>query len=467
MRTAHSGQHPPSKMNKPASGANAKKNNRHIFRLTLVGSFFLVLLCSCREQQTSPSFGNKNITAVITKMTDLMIHDVTNPPLAARFFSYACLAGYEVVSENDTAYVSMHGVLNQYPEMKKPDSIGASVYPLAALLAMMETAKKMQPSGKLLEEYETHFLDSCRRLGFSEETIRQSQKYATFVSKKILAYAKADGYNKISNYQRYTPVSKEGSWYPTPPAFLPAVEPYFNKIRPFTLDSIAQFKPIPPVLFSPRPNSDFFKLMLLNYQETLPQEHRLIAAFWDCNPFAVQNNGHLLIGLKKISPGAHWMGITGIACDKAKKSFDESMQIFTLVSTGLMDAFICCWDEKYRSNRIRPETAIRKYIDPAWTPLLQTPPFPEYLSGHSVISSSSAVILTHFFGDHFSYVDSVEVPYGLPSRPFKSFQEAAAEAAVSRFYGGIHFMDAINNGVKQGSQVGTWVLGKFKKAAKI
>jgi hypothetical protein len=129
---------------------------------------------------------------------------------------------------------------------------------------------------------------------------------------------------------------------------------------------------------------------------------------------------------------------------------------------SLMDAFICCWDEKYRSNRVRPETAIRKLINPEWEPLLQTPPFPEYLSGHSVVSAASAVVLTHYFGDNFAYTDSVEVSYGLPSRAFKSFQQASAEAGVSRFYGGIHFMDAITNGQEQGTKVGEWVLHKIK-----
>src|SRR5207248_8336141 len=158
--------------------------------------------------------------------------------------------------------------------------------------------------------------------------------------------------------------------------------------------------------------------------------------------------------------GAHWLGIAGIACEQSKKNFAASMQIYTVVSIGLMDAFICCWDEKYRSNRIRPETAIRKYIDPHWEPVLQTPPFPEYLSGHSVISSASAAILSHYFGNSFSYTDSVEVSYGLPPRHFASFQQAAKEAAISRFYGGIHFMDAIENGLTQGQKVGDLVVRK-------
>ncbi len=449
-------------MNEHSFFIKAKKNSGKLLSGIISCFVLLFMVSSCSQREKAPSFGNNDISVIITRMTDLMVHDVTNPPLAARFFSYACLAGYEVVSQNSASFKSMHGVLNEYPVIKKPDSIEHSSYQLAALLAMMETAKKMQPSGKLLNDYETYFLDSCRQLGFSDETIRQSQRYATVVSKEITAFAKADGYNKISNYPRYTPGNEEGFWYPTPPAYLPAVEPYFNKVRPFTLDSCSQFKPLPPVPFSHKTNSGFYKLMLQNYKETLPIEHRVIAAFWDCNPFAVQNNGHMLIGLKKISPGAHWLGITGIACKKAGKSFNETMQIYTLVAVGLMDGFICCWDEKYRSNRIRPETAIRKYLDASWAPLLQTPPFPEYTSGHSVISASSAVILTKFFGDRFAYVDSVETTYGLPSKPFRSFKEAAGEAAISRFYGGIHFMDAVNNGVKQGALVGNRVLDKFK-----
>jgi len=201
---------------------------------------------------------------------------------------------------------------------------------------------------------------------------------------------------------------------------------------------------------------------MLNYIDSLSDEHQQIAAFWDCNPFAVQDRGHLLVGVKKISPGAHWIGITGIACGNTNKSFEKSMQVFTVVSVGLMDGFICCWDEKFRSNRLRPETAIRRYIDSSWVPFLQTPPFPEYLSGHSVISATSATILSKIFGDNFSYTDTVEVRFGLPPRHFNSFNDAAKEAAISRFYGGIHFMDAIDNGITQGKKIGESVIQKMK-----
>lgn len=422
----------------------------------------LIVFSACRQApKPLPSFATEDISQVMTQMTEVMIHDITNPPLAARFFSYACLSGYEVLVENKAAK-SLHGILNDYPEVKKPDSLKGYHVHLSALLAMMETAKKMQPSGKMIGEYEQRFLDSCKKAGFPEEVVEQSLAYASWVSKKILAYAKADRYNRISNYARYTPVNKAGCWYPTAPAYLPAVEPYFNTVRPFTLDSASQFIPARPVAFATDKHSEFYKLMMRNYQVTkdMSMDYRVIAAFWDCNPFAVQDDGHLILGLKKISPGAHWLGITGIACQQTKKGFAESLEIHTMVAMGLMDAFITCWDEKFRSNRIRPETAIRQLVDPHWQPLLQTPPFPEYLSGHSVISSASATILSHYFGNQFAYKDSVEVSYGLPARSFTSFRQAAEEAAISRFYGGIHFMDAIEQGMVQGNKVGDQLVRK-------
>jgi hypothetical protein len=429
----------------------------------IVAICILITLAGCKQAQKPPVFSTEQIAGVITNMTDIMVQDITNPPLAARFFAYSCLAGYEVVSQNNKDIRSMHGVLNDYPEIKKNDSLKGYSYQLSALLAMMNTASKLQPNGPRFKEYEKKFLDSLLNAGVDDEVIAASKAYAMAVSAKILAYAKSDRYNKISNFPRYTSISKEGYWFPTPPAFLPAVEPYFNTIRPFTLTTPDMFKPEPPVPFSSDKKSAFFTMMMLNYSDTLNQEKRAIAGFWDCNPFAVQDKGHLMMALKKISPGAHWMGIAGIACEKSKKNFDQSMRIYTTLAIGMMDAFMCCWDEKFRSNRIRPETAIRKYVDPTWEPLLQTPPFPEYLSGHSVVSGASASLLTHFFGENYAYTDSVEVSYGLAPRSFTGFKQAAAEAAVSRFYGGIHFTDAIDNGLTQGTKIGEWVWDKIQK----
>ena len=425
----------------------------------------LAVFCSnnnCTTTRSKPKVDARDISRVITEMTHIMVHDVTNPPLSSRFFSYACLAGFEVVAENDPKEKSLRTALNSYPHFKAPSTKGYD-YQLSALLAMMETAAKLQPSGSLMVQYKQRFLDSCRSLGYDKDVIDSSENYAKSISRQILAYAKADKYNRISNYIRYSLKNTDGSWSPTPPAYMTPVEPYFNTIRPFTLDSASQFKSAPPVPFSTNRQSQFYAYMQQSYQLKLTDEQRAIAGFWDCNPFAVQDNGHMMVGLKKISPGAHWLGITGIACTQAKVGFSKAMEIHTMVSIGLMESFICCWDDKYRHNRIRPETAIRRYLDANWKPLLQTPPFPEYLSGHSCISSTSAVLLSHYFGEHFTYTDNVEEGYGIKPRKFNSFNDAAVEAGISRFYGGIHFKDAIDNGRLQGIEVGNWILKKIER----
>lgn len=430
--------------------------------------FFLVLFfansCANRPEKRA-DFGPADVAQVTAQMTDVMVHDVTNPPLAARFFAYACLAGHEVVSQYDSKQRSLAGRLNGYPTFTPPAEVRGDANALSALLAMLETARKLQPSGPRLDAHRARLLDSCRRAGVSESALERAQAYAGLVSRHVLAYAKADRYNRISNYPRYTPRAEAGSWYPTPPGYFAAVEPYFNTVRPLTLDTCRQFAPPPPVPFSAQKSSPFFGLMRENYEQPLAEEHRQIAAFWDCNPFALNDNGHLLIGMKKISPGAHWMGITGLACQQANVPFGQAMKIHAAVAFGLLDGFIGCWDEKFRSHRIRPETAIRKLLDPAWKPFLQTPPFPEYVSGHSTISAAAATILTHYLGENFAYTDTVEVRFGLKPRRFASFRQAADEAGLSRFYGGIHFRDAITNGRWQGEKVGKWVVTRVEGEA--
>jgi hypothetical protein len=187
-----------------------------------------------------------------------------------------------------------------------------------------------------------------------------------------------------------------------------------------------------------------------------------MAQFWDCNPYVTVSQGHMMFAKKKITPGAHWMGIVKIACKKSKSDFNKTIFAYTKTSIGIFEAFISCWDEKFRSNVVRPETVINQNIDEKWKPLLQTPPFPEYTSGHSVVSTSSSTILTSIFGENFSYTDDTELPYGLPNRNFKSFTEASKEAAMSRFYGGIHYRAAIENGIIQGKKVGDLVVSKLK-----
>lgn len=397
-------------------------------------------------------------------MTKLMLHDVTNPPLAARFYAYATLAGYTVINQHDSAACpSLVGKLHGLPRIGRPVGVGPHSPQLAALLAMYAVAGKLQPSGVLLKRPVDSLVAACRQRGLSEEAIENSRRYAATIAPAILQYAKQDGYYRISNYPRYAPVAGPGHWYPTPPAYLPPVEPYFRTVRPFLLDSSSQCRPVPPTRFEARPGSRFYALMqeVHDTGRALTPAQHAIAAFWDCNPFAVQDQGHLQIGLKKMSPGGHWMRIAALVGQQKHLSFAQTLRVQTLLATTLTDAFICCWDEKYRSDRIRPETAIRRYLDPSWHPLLQTPPFPEYLSGHSVISAAAAELLTRLLGDNVAFTDTSERPFGLPDRRFSSFRQAAQEAAISRLYGGIHYRDAIEEGLRAGQQVGAVAVARL------
>ena len=229
------------------------------------------------------------------------------------------------------------------------------------------------------------------------------------------------------------------------------------------LDSPQQFRPAPPVPFSIQKGSDFYKLAEETYLigKNLTEEQEEIARFWDCNPFIINVNGHVTFANKKISPGGHWMNITRVACTTKKADFATSAEAYVHVSVSLLDAFISCWDEKYRSRLIRPETYINQYIDEDWLPLLQTPPFPEHSSGHSTISGSASTALTAMFGENFAFTDSTEVEYGMTTRSFSSFRQAAGEAAISRLYGGIHYRHANEAGLASGRKIGEYINNKI------
>jgi hypothetical protein len=170
----------------------------------------------------------------------------------------------------------------------------------------------------------------------------------------------------------------------------------------------------------------------------------------------------MMFANKKPSPGGHWMNITALSSKKVRHDWMQASQAYALVAVSMFDAFISCWDEKYRSAYVRPVTAINENMDKNWQPFLQTPPFPEYTSGHSVASATIAAMLTKIFGDNFAFTDDYEVPYVGISRSFPSFIKASEEACMSRLYGGIHFRSAIMNGRQQGRNLGAFIVGKLQ-----
>jgi membrane-associated phospholipid phosphatase len=415
--------------------------------------------------QKSPKTFSEQVSKYVFASSRVMMHDVVNPPAASRYYAYIMFGAYEIVAQNDSIIPPLPRLFNHFnieplANKKKYD------YQVAALYCILETGRLMLPSGYMLKEEEEEFIAGLSKQKMDTAIINQSLSVGGDIAKKIVALSKADHYNQLSARMRYSPVKGDAYWFPTPPAYIEAVEPNWKIVRPLFIDSSDEFKPSLPIVFSKDSTSNFYKLAreVYDVSRNLSDEQLAMAAFWDCNPFAVSTSGHMSIGFKKISPGGHWMSIAGIAATRAKLSFNQSILLHTILSATIMDAFISCWDEKYRSNRIRPETVINRYIDVRWQPLLQTPPFPEYPSGHSVISTASAEVLTYFLGEDFSYIDDSEIMFELPPRSFKSFRHAAREAAISRLYGGIHFRDAIENGQVEGKAVGVKVITKIKAA---
>jgi len=405
---------------------------------------------------------NGKIQQQVFAITKVMFHDVTDPTAAARFYAYSTLTGYEILCQQKKDLPYIQSNIRQYPKVQMHAS-GEINTEFCVLYGILETGKAILPSGYLLEENQKVLYNEFVSHHIAKKILDSSVAFAQSVSKAIVQYSKQDGYFQLSVLPRYNPIRSDSNWQPTPPEYMAAVQPHWRTIRTFFIDSPTQFIPVSRVPFSTDKSSEFFKLAMdvYNTGKHLTKEQTTIANFWDCNPFAVQFQGHMSLGLKKISPGGHWMGITGIVCKQHKLDFVNTMFIHAVVAMSLHDAFVSCWDEKYRSNRIRPETVINRYIDEKWQPILQTPPFPEYTSGHSVISTAAAIVLTHYFGENFSFTDSTEKYIGLPPRRFKSFLSASNEACISRFYGGIHYMDSIDNGREEGKKIGNFILSKL------
>jgi hypothetical protein len=427
-----------------------------------------LLLGACRNASEPIEITAEELHASVDKLTEVMVHDIFSPPVASRVYAYPNIAAYEIMAMQNDSYRSLKGQVSELKDIPAPPSEGALNYQLAALIAHMDLGRRLIFS----EDRVTAFRDSL--YGVWEEKNRkeflEAREYGLEVAEFIAGWMNGDNYNQTRTMSKFTVDTDDPSrWQPTPPSYMEGIEPHWNKIRPFVIDSAAQFRPTPPPEFSMEPGTDFYKEVKEVYdisneitEKGDESEEVAIAQFWDCNPYVSVTRGHLMFATKKISPGAHWIGITKIACRMKESDFDHTLFAYTKTSIAIADAFISCWDEKYRSNLIRPETLINEHIDESWKPVLQTPPFPEYTSGHSVVSGAAAVALTDIFGADFAFDDDTELKYGLPVRSFSSFREAADEAAISRMYGGIHYRAAVEIGVNQGRELGSFVVDNLQ-----
>jgi hypothetical protein len=407
----------------------------------------------------------KLLHAAVQDLTNVIVYDIFSPPQASRAYAYASIAAYEALRpDHASKYRSFAGQLNGLTAVPMPTPDSQYYLPLSSVHAFMQVGKALTFSSARMDSLGKAMDERYRRMGIPDSVYNRSIAYGDTVAKHILAWARKDNFLQTRGMPKYTVTSDPHRWVPTPPAYMDAVEPNWGRIRPFVLDSASQFRPAPPHAFDTIRTSPYYRELREAYEvkAKLTDDQRELTAFWDCNPYVMNVRGHAMFATKKVTPGGHWISIAGIASETAGADMMQSAEAYARTAIALADAFISSWEEKYRSSTIRPETVINKYIDEAWEPLLQTPPFPEYTSGHSVISTAAATVLTDVYGPAFAFNDSSEISYGLTARSFPSFNVAAAEAAISRLYGGIHFRQAIEEGVKQGRKVGELVVARVK-----
>lgn len=432
-------------------------------------SFLFLLLCgiiflfSCKQKKQSALNEGDILHNNEDMLTEVIIYDVFTPPVASRIYVYSSLASYEAIRFSEPGSPSIADKLHGFDKIPEPEKDKQYNYTLAATRAFFTTVKNVKVfSVDSLKKYEDGVYEFYHNK-LDQETFDRSVKFGDTVARVVLKRANDDGYIKSRGKEKFLGSEEPGKWRPTAPDYLDGIEWCWNTMKPMVLDSCSQFTPARPPQFSKDTNSAFYKNLLEVYtiNKHLTDEQKEIARYWDDNPFVIEHSGHLMFGNKKITPGGHWMGITAIAAKMTKADPVKIARSYALTAIALYDAFIACWDEKYRSNVIRPITVINEWIEPGWASFLQTPPFPEYTSGHSSITASASTVLAKLYGNNFAFQDTSDLRYIGMQRHFNSFQEAAAEASISRVYGGIHYRSGVEAGAVQGRQVGEFIVSKL------
>lgn len=433
--------------------------------------FLAVMLTACgedinpnyAEEVDNPEFYHRSMK----QLTDVIVHDIFSPPQAGRIYAYASIAGYEALASGDPKLQTLAGQIPHLKEVPQPPAGVEISHPIAAVAAQLTVGKSLIFSEDKIERFDSTIMAEIDAIGVPDEVLFASIDYGRSVGQHVIAWFDGDNYKQSRTFPKYSITRDPSKWQPTPPDYMDGIEPSWGKIRAFALDRPDQFKPAPPTEYSEDKESKWFEEVMEVYhaleaeEASDMEERKAIAQFWDCNPYVSHHVGHVMFATKKITPGGHWINIAAIASRQAEADLATTVTAYAMTAMAMHDGFISCWDEKYRSSLVRPETFINRHVDEEWRPLLQTPPFPEHTSGHSVVSRACAIVLTDIYGDNFAFDDDSEEEYELPTRSYTSFLAASEEAALSRLYGGIHYRPAIDDGVTQGEAVGKHLLSRI------
>jgi len=425
-----------------------------------------------------------------------------SPPVASRVSAYAAIALYEGWAAFSDSLRSLAGQLNgleSLPRPRREERYDPALVGMEAQTVVLRELYKegFASTGVAITALHDSLLKARVEQGVSPQIRDRSLAYGQELGTAILAWAARDGFS--TRTFAYTPIKGAQFWVPTvtgsqfrsqmlsadrdfvgldnPTASARpgqvsdrsitvdrpkrpgnttapginqtvALEPQWGDQRYFATrvtDSCAA--PAPPV-FSTKANSEFWKQAheVMDVGAALTPEQTEIAYFWADNP---GESG---------TPAGHWMSVVSHLSSGWHLSAERTAEAYALTAIAVADGFIASWHEKFSSNLLRPVTYIQRYIDPKWQPLLLTPSFPTYTSGHSTQSEAAATVLTALFGDNRGYDDGTHINLGHPVRHLRSFQAAADEAGISRIYGGIHYPFDNTGGQALGACIGRAVL---------
>ncbi len=424
---------------------------------------FIFLFSACRTSdngQAKHSLANNYTkeTQLLADWVELLYfhikHEIIGPTEAGRIFAYFGITTYEALVNGMPNYQSLGGRLNEFAPPPTPPN--QSMYWPAVMVeanyAVASNVLSFYISGK---DTSLKNLRDKQIASFSidEASLKQSLEYGRNLGFFINEWMETDHFEDIK-FKEFRSPSREGDpayWTPTDINMEP-LQPFWKDIRTMVLDGVKSCHLPQPFPYSEDPNSDFYKyaLEVLENDKNLTEEKKNIALFWaDCPG-------------ETATPAGHWMFIACQLIESKKLNLEEAAILLGMVGVAIQDAFIQCWYTKYEVNLVRPKTYIQEVMDhPNWEPYVFTPPFPEYASGHSVVSSAVANVLSHLLGDAIAITDSTHARIGLAPRKYTSIKAMAKEAAYSRMYGGIHYLYAVEDGVKQGECVAEQIISKL------
>ena len=391
-------------------------------------------------------------------MNELVRHTATySPPVASRSFGYLGVTAYEARVGGSDKLVSLVGQLHGLEAV--PQREAGAVYDETVIIgAAMSDAivyyfGNTGPTGlRAIKAAQTKWR-ALVVAGVPEDVVARSEAFGKAMAASIHAWSLNDGGAVIANMgfpEKFDLPKGDDKWVPTNPfrqQQLPLL-PDWGKNRTFVIPTGATCPTPGNPAFGTTPETQFYKEAQEVYEtgKNNTPERMAIARFWSDDP------------MLSMTPPGHWVSIALQVAEHENLSVDDSVDLLARTGVAMSDAFVGCWHAKFKYNLIRPITYIKKYIDPKWEPLLNTPPFPEYPSGHSTVSGAMGAVMTGFFGDNYTFEDKTGSPDGRNPRTFKSFNAAADEAGISRLYGGIHFHSAIVDGLAQGRCIGAYAV---------